>query len=76
MAVLEALSWVSGSLGLGERSIALCKEGLALSERHDGVPHPNQRQFLVGLAQASVGVSCRVGRPPPRRSVSCSRRSR
>jgi serine/threonine-protein kinase len=54
MAVLEALSWVSGSLGLGERSIALRKEGLALSERHDGVPHPNQRQFLVGLAQAEM----------------------
>jgi serine/threonine-protein kinase len=47
MAVLEALSWVSGSLGLGERSIAPARKAWRCPNDTTGVPHSNQRQFLV-----------------------------
>ena len=50
MAVLNALSAVYESLDQNERSAALLRDALALSERHDGVPHPNQALFLMELA--------------------------
>jgi hypothetical protein len=42
MAVLDALSSVYESLDQNERSAALLRDALALSELHDGVPHPTQ----------------------------------
>ncbi len=54
MAVLEALSSVYESLDQNERSAALLRDALALSERHDGVPHPNQARFLTEIANIEM----------------------
>ena len=54
MAVLDALSSVYESLDQNERSMALLRDALALSERHDGVPHPNQALFLTELANIEM----------------------
>ena len=54
MAVLNALSSVYESLDQNERSAALLLDALALSERHDGVPHPNQALFLTEIANIEM----------------------
>ena len=54
MAVLNALSAVYESLDQNERSAALLLDALALSERHDGIPHPNQALFLTELANTEM----------------------
>jgi tetratricopeptide (TPR) repeat protein len=54
MEVLETLSSVYSSLDLNDRSAALLQEALALSERHDGIPHANQAKFLAGLAGTAM----------------------
>ncbi len=54
MAVLNALSAVYESLDQNERSAALLVDALALSERHDGIPHPNQALFLTELANTEM----------------------
>ena len=42
------------SLDQNERSAALLLDALALSERHDGIPHPNQALFLTELANIEM----------------------
>ncbi len=54
MAVLYALASVYESLDQNERSAALLRDALALSERHDGVPHPNQALFLTEIANIEM----------------------
>ncbi|HSW04213.1 serine/threonine-protein kinase [Aquabacterium sp.] len=52
--MLYTLASAYSTIDRGATSIALLKQGLALSERHDGVPHANQARFLAYLANVEV----------------------
>ena len=54
LAVLETLSSLYSSLDRSDRSVELIKYALEYSRTHEGVPHPNQAKFLVGLANTEM----------------------